>query len=47
MTRIVFYEKPGCGGNARQKAVLAAAGHELEVRDLPRRQWTATPAAQN
>lgn len=32
--RIVFYEKPGCVGNARQKAVLVVGGHELEVRDL-------------
>lgn len=40
MARIVFYEKPGCGGNARQKALLAAAGHELEVRDLLAWPWT-------
>src|SRR5512143_3091149 len=41
MARIIFYEKPGCGGNARQKALLAAAGHELEVRDLLSYPWTA------
>ncbi|TAL14336.1 MAG: hypothetical protein EPO01_19615 [Aquabacterium sp.] len=40
MARIVFYEKPGCGGNARQKALLLAAGHELEVRDLLAWPWT-------
>ena len=28
--------QPGCGGNARQKAALRAAGHTLEVRDLLR-----------
>ncbi len=41
MAHIVFYEKPGCGGNARQKALLAAAGHTLEVRDLLTHSWTA------
>ena len=40
MSHIVFYEKPGCGGNARQKAALRAAGHTLEVRDLLRTPWT-------
>ena len=34
MAKIIFYEKPGCGGNARQKALLLASGHELEVRNL-------------
>lgn len=34
MAHIVFYEKPGCGGNARQKAVLRAARHTVEVRNL-------------
>lgn len=29
-----FYEKPGCGGNARQKAKLQAAGCTLAVKDL-------------
>lgn len=41
MSHIVFYEKPGCGGNARQRATLLAAGHTLEVRDLLREAWTA------
>lgn len=31
---IVFYEKPGCIGNARQKAMLTVSGHTLEVRNL-------------
>jgi nitrogenase-associated protein len=43
MTHIVFYEKPGCGGNARQRAALEAAGHTLERRDLLGTPWT--PAA--
>lgn len=41
MARIIFYEKPGCGGNAKQKAWLESAGHRLEVRDLSRGPWTA------
>ena len=41
MARIIFYEKPGCGGNARQKDLLAAAGHKVEVRDLLSHPWTA------
>ncbi len=40
MTHIVFYEKPGCGGNARQKALLRGAHHTLETRDLLRWPWT-------
>lgn len=41
MTHIVFYEKPGCGGNARQRAALEAAGHTLERRSLLAEAWTA------
>lgn len=41
MVHLVFYEKPGCGGNARQKALLSAAGHTLEVRDLLNWPWTS------
>lgn len=40
MATIVFYEKPGCLGNARQKALLRAAGHRLIVRDLLHKRWT-------
>lgn len=40
MAKVIFYEKPGCGGNARQKALLKASGHELEVRDLLSEAWT-------
>jgi len=42
MTHIVFYEKPGCGGNARQRAMLEAAGHTLERRSLLDTPWTPT-----
>jgi len=31
---IVFFEKPACIGNARQKAMLSVAGHELETKSL-------------
>jgi nitrogenase-associated protein len=40
MTHIVFYEKPGCGGNARQRSTLLAAGHTLEQRNLLTTHWT-------
>ncbi|WP_085314690.1 ArsC/Spx/MgsR family protein [Derxia lacustris] len=40
MTHIVFFEKPGCGGNAKQKAMLSAAGHTLDVRSLLAEPWT-------
>jgi nitrogenase-associated protein len=40
MVDIVFFEKPGCSGNARQKGLLIAAGHRLEVRDLLAWPWT-------
>ncbi|WP_367200051.1 hypothetical protein [Aquabacterium sp.] len=41
MTHIIFYEKPGCGGNVRQRAMLEAAGHTLERRSLLDESWTA------
>jgi nitrogenase-associated protein len=41
MTYIVFYEKPGCGGNARQRSALLAAGHTLDRRNLLTAHWTA------
>lgn len=40
MAVVVFYEKPGCSGNARQKALLEAAGHTLVVKDLLKTPWT-------
>ena len=40
MAHIIFYEKPGCGGNARQKAILQAAGHEVEAKNLLAEPWT-------
>jgi nitrogenase-associated protein len=40
MATIVFYEKSGCGGNARQRALLQAAGHTLLRRNLLTTPWT-------
>ncbi len=40
MAHIIFYEKPGCGGNAVQKARLLAAQHTLEVKNLLEAPWT-------
>jgi nitrogenase-associated protein len=37
---IVFYEKHGCVNNTRQKALLRAAGHEVQVRGLLNWPWT-------
>lgn len=39
--RVVFYEKTGCIGNARQKALLRAQGIRLDVRDLLSERWTS------
>jgi nitrogenase-associated protein len=39
MARILFYEKPGCANNARQKKMLLEAGHELIVRNLLDTRW--------
>ena len=39
-TTVIFYEKPGCGNNARQKLRLAAAGHTVIGRNLLTEKWT-------
>lgn len=41
MAEIFFYEKPGCGGNAKQKIWLAASGHTVLAKDLLSEKWTA------
>lgn len=38
--KIVFYEKPGCAGNARQKKLLKQCGYELDVRDMLSTAWS-------
>jgi nitrogenase-associated protein len=40
MAHLVFYEKPGCVGNARQRALLESAGHTLTRRNLLDAPWT-------
>ena len=41
MADVVFYAKPGCLSNAKQKQLLAGLGHRLSVRDLLAEPWTA------
>ncbi len=41
MADVIFYEKPGCASNARQKLLLEKAGHRLEVRSLLQEVWTS------
>ncbi len=36
---MLFYEKPGCAGNTRQKQQLLRAGIDLDVRDLLTTPW--------
>jgi nitrogenase-associated protein len=40
MARVIFYEKPGCINNAKQKALLWAAGHEVIAYNLLKTPWT-------
>jgi nitrogenase-associated protein len=40
MAKVIFYEKPGCINNTKQKAVLIAAGHQVEPRNLLTTNWT-------
>ncbi len=41
MVSILFYEKPGCINNTKQKQILRAAGAELDVRNLLTEAWTS------
>ncbi|ELS05186.1 nitrogenase-associated protein [Xenococcus sp. PCC 7305] len=40
MARVIFYEKPGCINNAKQKALLWSAGHEVLAHNLLKTPWT-------
>ncbi|MEA5508216.1 ArsC/Spx/MgsR family protein [Crocosphaera sp. UHCC 0190] len=40
MAKVIFYEKPGCGNNTKQKNLLLAAGHDLDARSLLTESWT-------
>ena len=42
MANVIFYEKPGCASNAKQKALLLASGHQVDVRDLLHEPWSAS-----
>ncbi len=37
---MIFYEKTGCKGNARQRALLEAHGYALEVKSILDEPWT-------
>ncbi len=41
MATIVFYEKPGCGNNTKQKVWLAASGHTVLAKNLLTEKWSA------
>jgi nitrogenase-associated protein len=41
MATVVFYEKPGCQNNTKQKVLLAAAGHTVWAKNLLTERWTA------
>ena len=41
MKTILFYEKPGCVNNARQKQLLQEAGYQVDARNLLAEVWTA------
>ncbi|BBA79948.1 putative nitrogenase-associated protein [cyanobacterium endosymbiont of Rhopalodia gibberula] len=40
MANVIFYEKPGCINNTKQKKLLQNAGHTLDVRNLLTTSWT-------
>jgi nitrogenase-associated protein len=40
MARVIFYEKPGCRNNTKQKTLLMAAGHEVVAYSLLTEPWT-------
>jgi nitrogenase-associated protein len=40
MATVIFYEKPGCINNTKQKAILAAAGHQVQAYNLLTQAWT-------
>ena len=42
MVQVIFYEKPGCINNTKQKALLKAAGHEVIAYDLLKTPWTVS-----
>jgi nitrogenase-associated protein len=41
MASVLFYEKPGCINNTRQKGILESLGHTVISRNLLTEAWTA------
>ncbi|MCV6595598.1 MAG: hypothetical protein OIF40_00755 [Mangrovicoccus sp.] len=39
MALVIFYEKPGCIANTRQKALLRQSGHDLDLRSILTETW--------
>ena len=42
MAQVIFYENPACAEHARQKALLRAAGHVIDARDLLAEPWSVS-----
>jgi len=40
MSIIIFYEKPGCVSNGKQKNILRASGYNLIEKDILNEHWT-------
>jgi nitrogenase-associated protein len=40
MVDVIFYEKPGCINNAKQKKLLQEAGHRVKTKNLLTEPWT-------
>ncbi len=43
MVQIIFYEKPGCINNTRQKKLLRSAGHTVVAKNLLAEDWSQKP----
>jgi nitrogenase-associated protein len=41
MATVIFYEKPGCANNTRQKRLLTQAGHTVIAKNLLAETWQA------
>lgn len=39
MATVLFFEKPGCINNTKQKALLRASGHQVDARNLLAEPW--------
>lgn len=40
MATVIFFEKPGCGNNTKQKVWLSASGHTVLAKDLLKEKWS-------